>query len=357
MQINFDDIRPYNDSEIYPAMQRIAQSGSFPLLSSFLYPDKPIEQVRQQVASYTTTRDFQHEVMAQMNRRVIEESIEEFSVSGLDRLDPHGAYLYLSNHRDIVLDSSLLQYYLVSNGFETTQITFGANLMMNQLVTDIGKSNKMFRVERPGGSVKEFYQGSLHLSQYLRNVLVERGESVWMAQRNGRTKDGIDRTDQGIIKMLCLSLRDDKIRAINDLHIVPVAVSYEWESCDILKTLELYQSKSGPYTKKPGEDLTSVLTGILQPKGRVHFELCRPLAIEELNTLSNLTSTAYHRAVARIIDQRILSAYRLWPTNYVAHDLRYGSRQFQNEYTPQLRQQFEQRLRCWSALTPATWIS
>ncbi len=340
----FDDIRPYYDNEIQPAMRRIAQSGSFPLLSSFLYPDEPLNDVRQRVEGYTNIRDFQHEVMAQMNRRVIEESITEFSVSGLERLSPRGAYLYVSNHRDIVLDSSLLQYYLVSNGFETTQITFGANLMMNPLVTDIGKSNKMFRVERPGGSAKEFYQRSLHLSQYLRYVLTELHESAWIAQRNGRTKDGKDHTDQGIIKMFCMSLRDDKIRAIRDLHIVPVSVSYEWESCDILKTLELYQRQFGPYTKKPGEDLTSVLVGILHPKGRVHFELCRPLAVEELNALSHLTSNDYHRAVARLIDQRILNAYRLWPTNYVAHDMRYGSKQFEDEYTPELRRQFEQRL-------------
>ena len=143
--------------------------------------------------------------------------------------------------------------------------------MSNQLIIDIGKCNKMFKVERPGGSLKEFYRSSRHLSDYIRFVIQEKGQSIWIAQRNGRTKDGNDTTDQGIIKMFCMSCPDDKIKAIDQLHIVPVAVSYEWESCDILKTLELYESQFAKYTKKPGEDLNSILTGISQPKAANRF--------------------------------------------------------------------------------------
>ncbi len=340
----FDDIRPYYDSEINAAMNRIADSVTFPLLASFVYPTSDIETIRKQVRNYDNTRDFQHEVMYTANQQIIDRSITEFSCEGLDQLSKDEAYLYVSNHRDIMLDSSLLQYFFVKNGFETSEITFGANLMVSQLVVDIGKSNKMFKVERPGGSVKEFYQGSMHLSDYIRHAITDKRESVWIAQRNGRTKDGNDQTDQGIIKMFCMSKRNDKIAAIDELHIVPIAVSYEWESCDILKTLEVYQSRFTKYIKKPGEDLNSVLTGIMQAKGKVHIQLCKPIEKEELQVLEGLTANEYHKKVAEIIDRRIIEGYRLMPTNYIAYDLRHECTQFKSEYTEEEKQHFEARL-------------
>ena len=239
----FDDIRPYNVEEIPAAMQRIAFSSSFPFLASYVYPDEPLETVRERIANYKTVREFQTETMRMVNQRVIKNSITSFTCSGLDKLNPDEHYLFVSNHRDIMLDSSLLQYYFVTKDFDTTEITFGANLMMNQLVIDIGKCNKMFKVERPGNNVKDFYRSSKKLSDYIRYVITDKGQSVWIAQRNGRTKDGNDVTDQGLIKMFCMSCPEDKIKAIDQLHVVPIAVSYEWEPCDILKTLELYASQ------------------------------------------------------------------------------------------------------------------
>ena len=341
----FDDIRPYNAEEFPEAMQRIANSCSFPILASFVYPGEPLEEVRQRIAGYKNAHDFQSQTMFRVNERVIEESITEFSCSGIERLSRDKSYLYVSNHRDIMLDASLLQYFLLTQDFDTTEITFGANLMSSQLVVDIGKCNKMFKVERPGGSIKDFYRSSHHLSEYIRYAIREKHQSVWIAQRNGRTKDGIDATDQGIIKMFCMSEPDDKIRALSELNIVPVAVSYEWESCDILKALELYQSQYAKYTKKPGEDLNSILTGLLQRKGRVHFELCEPIAEEELMQYEHLTNNEYHKAVAQLIDSRINAAYRLWPNNYIAHDIRYGSKTFHSFYTKEEREAFLHRLK------------
>lgn len=343
-QPNFDDIRPYYEEEIPAAMHRIAESKSFPILSSYVYPDKPIDEVRKRIAGYETIEDFQRETMALVNERVIENSTTDYSCSGLDRLSPDKAYLYVSNHRDIMLDSSLLQYSLVKNGFDTTEITFGANLMMNQLIIDIGKSNKMFKVERPGGSIKEFYRSSKHLSDYIRYTIKEKGQSVWIAQRNGRTKDGNDTTDQGIIKMFCMSEPEDKIRAIADLNIVPVSISYEWESCDILKTLELYETQFAKYTKKPGEDLNSILTGIVQPKGRVHIEICEPIIHAELQQMDRLTNNEYHKAVAQLIDSRIRPAYRLFPNNYIAYDIRYGTTKYAGRYTEEEKAEFVKHL-------------
>ncbi len=340
----FDDIRPYYEEEIPAAMQRIATNDVFPLLASFVYPGESIEKIRERVCAFTTTKEFQHDTMRRVNEQVIARSTTGATISGLDRLDPDKNYLFVSNHRDIMLDASLLQYFFVINGFETTEITFGANLMMNPVVIDVGKSNKMFRVERPGGDLKEFYRKSLHLSEYIRYTIKEKKQSVWIAQRNGRTKNGIDATDQGIIKMFCMSEPHNKIKALADLHIAPVAISYEWEPCDILKALELYESQYTRYTKKPGEDLNSILTGIMQQKGRVHIELCQPISVAELSAFENQTNNEYHKSVAKLIDRRINTNYRLYPNNYIAHDLLYGNTKYRDMYTDEQYETFQKRL-------------
>ncbi len=340
----FDDIRPYYEEEIPAAMQRIATSDVFPLLASFVYPGESIEKIRERVCAFTTTKEFQHDTMRRVNEQVIARSTTGATISGLDRLDPDKNYLFVSNHRDIMLDASLLQYFFVINGFETTEITFGANLMMNPVVIDVGKSNKMFRVERPGGDLKEFYRKSLHLSEYIRYTIKEKKQSVWIAQRNGRTKNGIDATDQGIIKMFCMSEPHNKIKALADLHIAPVAISYEWEPCDILKALELYESQYTRYTKKPGEDLNSILTGIMQQKGRMHIELCQPISVAELSAFENQTNNEYHKSVAKLIDRRINTNYRLYPNNYIAHDLLYGNTKYRDMYTDEQYETFQKRL-------------
>ena len=353
MTLDFSEIRPYTDNEIPAAMDRIAGSTSFPLVASYVFPDRSIDDVRREVRSYKTIHDFQMGIMYWANRKIIQDSTASFTCGGIENissstLTPNpstlNAHLYVSNHRDIMLDAALFQNVLVDNGADTTEITFGANLMQGQIVIDIGKSNKMFKVARPGGSVREFYKSSLLLSEYMRHVITEKHHSVWIAQRNGRTKDGKDRTDQGIIKMLYMSHSDDKVMAIADLNIVPVSVSYEWESCDILKTVELYERQFGPYIKKPGEDLNSILTGITQYKGNVHFEVCKPLALDELNEFSDLTSVEFHKAVANLLDQRICSSYHLYPNNYIAHDILYGNRKYSAMYSSKEKDAFMHRM-------------
>ncbi len=344
MNSKFDDIRPYTDAEISSAMSRIAESQMLPLLASYVCPEKPLDEVRQMLLGFKTIKDFQHGIMYHVNEQIIKNSITSFSYGGTEYLEKDKPYLLVSNHRDIMLDASLLQNLFVDLKMETSQITFGANLMMNPLVVDIGKSNKMFRVERPGGSIKDFYKSSLHLSEYIRHAITEQHESVWIAQRNGRTKDGNDQTDQGIIKMFCMSKQEDKIAALSELNILPIAVSYEWESCDILKAIELYESQKVKYIKKPGEDLNSILTGILQPKGRVHFEFCPMITSAELQQYNDCTNNDYHKQVAHLLDERIHKAYRLWPNNYIAHDMLYGQQRFIHEYTKEERAAFEAHL-------------
>ena len=343
--MDFDDIRPYRDEEIPAAMQRIATSDAFPLLASWIFPERDLEEVRRMVFSLKTIWEFQVKVMLPVNEQVIKRSIKHLTYNGLEQLDPEKRYLFVGNHRDIMLDASLLQYLLVKIGLDTTDITIGANKISPGLITDIGRANKMFRVER-GGKMRDFYMSSRHLSEYIRYTLFEKKQSVWIAQRNGRTKDGNDRTDQGVVKMFCMSRPEDKIKALSELHIIPVSVSYERESCNVLKAIELYESRYARYIKKPGEDLNSILTGILQHKGQVNFSLCKEITEEDLIHFDGCTSNEYHKRVAQLLDDRINAAYKLYPSNYIAHDLRYGKTTYKNFYTEAEKQAFIDYMQC-----------
>ena len=330
----FDDIRPYTDDEIPAAMQRIVSDPYFPQVAQYVYPDRALQEVKDIMLGCRNIYEFQTTVMKQVNEQVIAHTTDGLTYGGVERIDPSKRYLFISNHRDIVLDSCLLMYILHTNGHKIGEITFGSNLMKGQMVIDIGKSNKMFKVER-GGNPRELYATSVHLSEYIRYTITQKMESVWIAQRNGRTKDGIDRTDQGLVKMLSMSGGKDRVKALAELNIVPVSVSYEWESCDILKTLELYASRNGkPYVKKPGEDLNSILTGITQPKGRVHIEICEQLTADDLNAIpADCADAQFRHSVAELIDRRICGSYRLFPNAYIAHDLRSGTGRYADYYT------------------------
>ena len=332
----FDDIRPYSDAEIPAAMQRIVSYPEFRPVCAFLFPDKPFETVAQAVTSCRTVDEFQHRFMVPVVGSVMEKTTDGVTVEGMEGLDPEQRYLFVSNHRDITLDATFFQILLDRAGLRTSEITFGANLMQGGLVVDFGKSNKMFKVERPTtvSSPRAFLQSSVRLSEYIRWTILEKKESIWIAQRNGRTKDGVDATDQGIIKMF--SLAGD----IADLHIVPVAVSYEWEPCDVLKAAELTAlTRDGHYEKKPGEDIRSILTGITQPKGRVHFTVCQPVKADELAPWNMLPVNAFCRETAALIDRRIRAGYRIWPNNRVAFDLLNGTAL--GGYSPQEKAAFE----------------
>lgn len=341
----FDDIRPYRDDEVPAAMHRIAANDLFPLLSSFAFPDRNVEDVRAIVKDIRTVDEFQTRIMWFVNEQIVRRSMSSYTVSGIESLDPAGSYLFVSNHRDIMLDASVLQNVLHTHGFQTSEITFGANLMSSSLVIDIGKSNKMFRVER-GGNMKDFYRSSVHLSEYIRHTITNKGQSVWIAQRNGRTKDGNDATDQGIVKMFGISRRDDKIKALSELRIVPLSISYEWETCDYMKALELYQSRSEKYVKKQGEDLSSIISGITSFKGDVHLTFCPMVTERDLMAYDSLTGIEYNKEVAKLLDRRIYDGYRLTPNNFIAHDLRFGKSEFNGEkYTDEQKERFLHHLR------------
>lgn len=335
---DFDDIRPYNADEIPAAIQRMADSEVIPAIADYL--GMPAETLRERIRTSTTLDAFQQLLLMEVVKDLLEKTSTGFEVTGMEHISENRPYLFVSNHRDIVLDAMLLLYALKQAGQKPCQVTFGSNLMSHPFVVDFGKVNKMFRTER-GGTPKEFYNSMLHMSEYMRHVITEEHESVWIAQRNGRTKDGIDATDPAIIKMFGMSRRDDRVASLAELNIVPVAVSYEWESCDKLKTLELYaRQQYGHYEKQPNEDLHSILTGIMQPKGRIHFHICPQVTEDELKTLNESSSAEFYKRIAQLMDSRINTSYHLWPNNYIAHDLRSGSDTFAEHYTKEEKAAF-----------------
>lgn len=323
----FDDIRPYYDSEIPSAMERIASDNMFPIIAAYVMPGIPLEAAKRKVLSIKTARQLQEDIMAGVIAEILHKSSDGMTYEGLEHIDASKAYLFISNHRDIMLDAAILQYILVINKLPSTEITFGANLMNPRLVVDIGKSNRMFRVERPSASTtaREFYNISRHLSDYIRYTITEKNASVWIAQRNGRTKDGVDKTDQGLIKMLGLSAEGDRIKAMADLNITPMAISYEYEPCDFAKAEELDTlERRGYYTKKQGEDLNSILSGITSPKGRIHIKICEPLTEEDFAPFADLPGSGFNKAIATLLDSRIRPAYKPMPTSFIARDLLSG---------------------------------
>ena len=335
---NFDDIRPYYPEEIPAATQRLANSEAIPAIARFLGVSPAM--LRERIRGIKTVSEFQLGLLRDVIEILLKKTTTGLEWSGMENISEKKPYLFVSNHRDIVLDAMFLQYILCDAGQNTCQITFGSNLMSHPFVIDFGKVNKMFRTER-GGTPKEFYNSMLHMSEYMRHVITEEHESVWIAQRNGRTKDGIDATDPAIIKMFGMSRRDDRVVSLAELNIVPVAVSYEWESCDKLKALELYLTrKNGHYEKKPGEDLNSILTGIMQPKGHVHFHICPVVSEDDLKALNDCPSGEFYKRVAELMDRRINPHFYLNPNNYIAHDLRSGTDTYAEHYTAEQKDAF-----------------
>ena len=335
----FNEYRPYYDSEINAAMRRIADSPYFSALAAYVYPTRTPEEVRKQICAYTTIDEFQSQVMKAVSEQVIQRSIAHFSYAGVENLDTNKSYMFVANHRDIMLDATLLQYVLHMEGHQASEITFGSNLMHPQEAIDIGKSNKMFKIVR-SGTGREIFINSLNVSEYMRYTITEKHQSTWIAQRNGRTKDGSDKTELAVLKMFAMSSKKPFVENLNELNITPITVSYEYEPCDFMKTREMYFSRRGHYQKAPGEDLNSILHGILQFKGNTHYTICKTITTEELEECAKLPQSEQFKELATIIDKRIYAGYKLWKTNYIAHDMLYKKSEFTELYNSNDREKF-----------------
>jgi hypothetical protein len=339
---DFEDLRPYSDAEINSAMIRITNDPLFKYIADFLYPEMETEFVKQKFRKISSINDFQMNEMVPITRKIINNTITHLSFDGSNHLKPDTSYLYVSNHRDIVMDSALSQLVIVDQGHQSAEISFGSNLMMNDFIIDIGKSNKMYKVMR-GGNPREFYNNSKHLSAYIRHTIQTKKESIWIAQRNGRTKDGNDETDQGLLRMFSMSGSKNIPENLAELNIVPISISYQYEPCISMKVNEIYISRRNTYKKRNMEDLESILHGLTHPKGKTHIHFSKPLTTEKL---SSLTCTAYSKTmiqqVTNIIDQEIHNGYHLFDTNYIAYDILNASNSYLNsEYTLEDKSNFE----------------
>ena len=336
----YKDIRPYDDHESVIALARIADHPVLSKISAFLFPGKDPAELRNLVSSVRTVFEFQSRVMLMAIKKILDDTSSQLSFTGLDLLDKNERYLFISNHRDIMLDSAIMQTILFETGMSTSEMAVGDNLITDPLLQDIARVNKMIKVVR-NTNPREMYASSILLSEYIRKTVKNQESSVWIAQRNGRTKDGIDVTEQGLLKMLDMSGGGDFANDFRELSIVPVSVSYEYEPCDILKARELYISKRQKYVKSEGEDLNSILTGIMQFKGGIHYNFCDVISAEEIESCANMGKNERFKALGEVMDLKINSTFHLWPNNFIAYDLLHNTDQFSNRYTLSEREKFE----------------
>lgn len=342
---SFEDIRPYRDEELPAVLQRLARNDllvstvrmiTWPKCPEVL--KRPVElfvrwKLKRKLRPIRTIDDFQQQIVGNfLLKWVIEHSIDELSHSGLENLSHDKSYIFVSNHRDIVLDSALLNYILNAAGHTVPYIAFGDNLLINELVSDLIRINKAFIVKRdlpPRQQLKALQ----HLSAYIHHIRQE-GSHFWIAQREGRAKDGIDVSNPAIFKMFYLHERKkqpDFGAFIRSCNIVPVAVSYERDPCDRLKGWELYRrKKTGYHRKRKNEDLIAMAAGISGDKGRVHVAFGKPLAGEYAN----------EKQVAAAVDRAIRGQYRLWPCNFIAYDAVFGDGTCSGGYTPEEKEKF-----------------
>ena len=335
-----EDLRPYNDSEVNAALNRVTKSPVFKTVLDYLFPVERHQEITDTVNNCHTAIEFQKKFMYDAVRSVTSKTANGLTWDNVTNLNAETPYLYIGNHRDIVLDSAILQTVLVDYDFPTTEITFGSNLMVLPIVVDIGKSNRMFKVIR-GANPKEFLNNSRILSEYIRYTILEKNVSVWIAQRNGRTKDGNDRTDVGLIKMLNMSGSENILKNIQTLNVIPYAISYEFEPCCAEKVNELYISKYTKYEKKPGEDLASILKGIMQPKGRIHLSFNEPLKLDPEMFPEGQNKNETLKLIAQEIDNQVHKNYKLFPNHYIAYDILHQCNKYQNNYSANEKAIFE----------------
>jgi hypothetical protein len=339
----FEDIRPYRDEEVPEVIGRILRDKSFTNLLRYVYPDENLDPIKERVASVKTIADFQAKVAYPAMRKLVNETTDSITVSGLENIKSDGAHLFISNHRDIILDSAILNIILYEAGLGTFETAIGSNLLEEELVRDLTKMNKNFTVKR-NATAREFYENSVNLSKYIHHSICQRDTNVWIAQREGRTKDGMDKTQPGLLKMLSINCEKPLSMCFRELNITPVAISYEYDPCDVLKIPELKAlAEEKKYEKQQGEDYNSILTGLTGYKGRIHLSIGKPLN-EELNHLVDFTSPNDKlKELGEIIDQRVYGQYKLWPTNHIAFDLLEGISSSSN-YTQDQKAAFMTRM-------------
>lgn len=333
-KMNFDDIRPFNDSEVDQYIQLLLEDPYFLHILEYLFkvPEK-INQVKSMLSQLHTIKDLQHIFMYRLiEDLILHPTTDGLTSSGLENLEKDKSYLFISNHRDIILDSALLNYLIVLKGMNTTEVAIGNNLLIENWIEYAVKLNRAFVVRR-NLPARELLMASKKLSEYIRRDISVKNTSVWIAQREGRTKDGHDKTQTALLKMLNLSNNNEFSEGFKELRIVPLSISYEIEPCGTSKVEELYKRNTEGFEKTPKDDLRSMGHGLVNPKGRVHFAFGKPLN-GQIDLFSNETTLGEQiERLGEYIDQQIYLNFKLWPNNYIAYDLLHESGTQAKHYT------------------------
>ncbi|TRX01335.1 1-acyl-sn-glycerol-3-phosphate acyltransferase [Flavobacterium gawalongense] len=342
----FDAIRPFYDSEINEALQDVIHHPMMKALMNFSFPDVADEVWKEQLRKTHSIRDFQCNFIYQSVQKVLEKSSEGLTTSGFENLEPNTSYLFISNHRDILLDTTLLNAALFEHGLVMTASAIGDNLVKKSFLKILAKLNRNFLVQR-GLTPREMLQSSKLLSEYIGHLLLHENRSVWIAQREGRTKDGNDATNPGVLKMLGMASDEKNLMDyFKKIKIVPVSISYEYDPTDALKMPQLMaEANNEVYIKEKNEDFMTILSGALGQKKRIHIHVGKVLDTEiDAIIAENDNSNKQIVALAQVIDDAILSNYKLWPTNYIAYDIVNKTNTYSHLYTENEKSLFGRRL-------------
>ena len=339
----FDSIRPFEPEELPQAYDRLLADKQFVEVLAFLYPGVPAEAIAAKMRQCRTNLEFQKTFCYTFLEQLLSK-VSKGCDMDVDAVDTSGRYTFVSNHRDIVLDSALLDKLLIDAGFTTTcEIAIGDNLLSLPWVRDLVRVNKAFIVER-SLPPRQMLLASKRLAEYMHFAIAQKNENVWIAQREGRAKDSDDRTQPAILKMMAMGGEGSPAERLKQLHIVPLAISYEYDPCDFLKAKELQQRRdTTDFHKAPGDDVRSMQTGILGYKGRIHYH-CAPCIDQFLDTVADMPKGELFDKVAAHIDQEIHRNYRLYPSNFIALDMLEGSNAHEDRYTKEDKAFFDKYL-------------
>ena len=336
MDINeteFDQIRPFYDSEVRAAVERLVVEPGFLKTLEYFFPTAPIDRTVQMLRSLRTVREFQDKFIAVLVQAITKKYITELTFTGLENVPEDKGFLIVSNHRDIILDSALLNTYFLMHGRNTSEIAIGSNLLILPWISDLVKLNRTFVVKR-NIPVKEQYEASLLLSKYVRHTILDKKTSIWIAQREGRTKDGNDKTQGALLKMFNMAVTGDVLSNLAELNIVPMTISYEYDPVDIYKVKERYNKLvDKDFKKSKRDDVLGMRYGITCNKGRVNICLGEPISGELLNLPKAANKNIQYDEAARFIDTKIYEGYILYPINYVSADLIAGTDKYSSHYT------------------------
>lgn len=340
MTNEFDEIRPYLDEELPQIYEELIADPAFVKIVGGVLPF-PFEVIAERMRACKTKLEFQKAFCYRFLRGLADSSTQGVT-SNLDTLkDSTCAYTFISNHRDIILDSGFLSVLLVENGLDTVEIAIGDNLLIYPWIKKLVRINKSFIVQR-ALTMRQMLESSARMSRYMHYTINEKNQSIWIAQREGRAKDSNDRTQDSVLKMLAMGGEGDFLDRLLEMNIVPLSISYEYDPCDYLKAKE-YQLKRDvlDYKKSTADDLKNMETGMFGFKGRVHFHVA-PCINDQLRKLDrSMSKQDLFTSVSSIIDRSIHANYRFYPGNYVAHDLLNYSTRFANRYTKEDKERFE----------------